>query len=528
MIFSMMASTNCCLCMATDVNPRRKSGSTAAIMHDYELMIMPRLLNCISIVLIVAVLPLSANETSEFSLPETFVESAGAGKNTLDAPAAPVTVQINEHAPEDTATPTEVPGNDTDPQAVNVAGNESGPTILSASDSIAQAVQPFRLLGKDIIPGTLRRLSWYASKNSAGLAEATPVLVAHGNKSGPTLCVIAAVHGDELNGIEIVRNLLYDLQPERLQGTVIGVPIVNLYGFRQGSRYLSDRRDLNRYFPGNPNGSFAARIAHSFFNSIVRHCNYLVDLHTGSFQRTNLPQLRADLNKESILNLSKGFGATVVLHGAGPQGSLRESATRIGIPAVVIEAGEPLRVQPDEVAHGVKALRSLLNYLDMMPRFSLWGEPQPVFYESYWVRAESDGILTSNIKLGQNVDTDDLLGQVTDPITNLRTEIRSPYSGRVIGMALNQSMRPGYAAYHIGIRKSEEELAQEIETGTLDDAVNNDESSHVQEQPGSEKPARTDTGMDTIDPDQDEHSIMDPPIHDALFEAVPLDNQAGE
>ncbi|MEX0951935.1 MAG: succinylglutamate desuccinylase/aspartoacylase family protein [Gammaproteobacteria bacterium] len=403
--------------------------------------------------------------------------------------------------------------------------------LQAESSAVREAelqAQPFRLLNEEVLPGTLRRLSWYPSESSAGLAEATPVLVANGAKPGQTLCITAAIHGDELNGIEIVRNLLYDLNPDRLQGTIIGVPIVNLYGFRQGSRYLSDRRDLNRYFPGNPSGSFAARIAYSFFNSIIRRCDYLVDLQTGSFQRTNLPQLRADLNKEEILHMSKGFGATVVLHGAGPEGSLRGAATQIGIPAVVIEAGEPLRVQPEEVAHGVKALRSLLNYLGMVSRFSLWGEPQPVFYESYWVRAESDGILTSNIKLGQNIRVDDLLGRVTDPITNVRTEIRSPYSGRVIGMALNQSMRPGYAAYHIGIRKSEDELAQELKTGTLDEIANNDESLHEQERPESENPAHTDTDMDIIDTDRDEHSIMDPPLHDALLEAAPLDNQAGE
>lgn len=319
-------------------------------------------------------------------------------------------------------------------------------------------VESFSLLGDKVAPGKMQRLSWYASETSAGLAEPTPVLVAHGAEPGPTLCLVAAVHGDELNGIEIVRNLLYDLDPARLSGTIIGVPIVNLQGFRQGSRYLPDRRDLNRYFPGNPRGSSASRIAHSFFNAIVRKCNYLVDLHTGSFQRSNLPQLRADLDDEAVLHLTKGFGATAVLQKRGPEGSLRGTATKAGIPAVTLEVGEPMRVQPEEVKHGVKALRSLLNYLDMVPRFSLWGEPQPIYYESKWVRTESYGIHTSKVKLGETVSKGDLLGKVVDPISNGREEIRSPYAGRVIGKAANQTMRPGYAVYHIGIRKSEEEL----------------------------------------------------------------------
>lgn len=318
-----------------------------------------------------------------------------------------------------------------------------------------------QILNGEVEPGHLQRLSWYASETSAGLAESTPVLVAHGAKPGPVLCVTAAVHGDELNGIEVVRELLYGINPEKLNGTVIGVPIVNLHGFRQGSRYLADRRDLNRYFPGNPRGSSASRIAYSFFNSVVKHCNYLVDLHTGSFHRANLPQLRADLNNEDVLHLTRGFGATVVLHGKGPGGSLRRAATDAGVPAVTVEAGEPMRLQPEEVAHGVRALRSVLNHLGMVSAFRLWREPQPTYYESRWVRADSDGILLSNVKLGQTVKEGDLLGTVTDPITNLRREIRSPETGRILGMALNQTMMPGYAAYHIGIRKTEEELVKE-------------------------------------------------------------------
>lgn len=355
-----------------------------------------------------------------------------------------------------------------DPDAAELPiGVEPESEPLEATVAEPVEVKSFTLLGGTVAPGSLRRLAWYASDNPDGLSEATPVLVAHGTEPGPALCLSAAVHGDELNGIEIVRDLLYDLEPERLRGTVIGVPIVNLYGFRQGSRYLSDRRDLNRYFPGNPNGSSASRIAHSFFQSIVRHCDYLVDLHTGSFHRTNLPQLRADLDNKEVVHLTKGFGATVVLHGNGPDGSLRRAATDAGIPSVVVEAGEPMRARPEEVAHGIRALRSLLNHLDMVPKFSLWGEPQPIYYDSNWVRVESHGILTSKVDLGQSISEGDVLGRVTNPITNERNEIHSPYSGRVLGMALNRAMRPGYAAYHIGIRKPEEDLAEEVDVETL-------------------------------------------------------------
>jgi hypothetical protein len=288
-------------------------------------------------------------------------------------------------------------------------------------------------------------------------------LVAHGVEPGPVLCLTAAIHGDELNGLEMVRRVLYGLNPRKLSGTVVGVPIVNLFGFRRSSRYLPDRRDLNRYFPGSPDGSSASRIAYAFFQDIVHHCDALVDLHTGSFHRTNLPQLRANLENPAVVELTRGFGATAVLHSRGPAGTLRRAATEAGIPTVTLEAGEPMRFQPDEVEHGVKGIRTLLNKLGMVSRISLWGEPQPVYYESVWVRAETGGILFNKVEPGQKVVAGQLLGTVTDPITNNRVRLEAPVAGRILGMALNQVVIPGFAAYRIGIEKSSEQIAQETE-----------------------------------------------------------------
>ena len=215
-----------------------------------------------------------------------------------------------------------------------------------ATDPLADAVaaglvnRPIVLLDTTVQVATAARLSWSPAQSFEGIAAPTPVLVVNGAKPGPTVCLTAAVHGDELNGIEIVRRVLYDLDPERLSGAVIGVPIVNLQGFRRSSRYLPDRRDLNRFFPGNPTGSSASRIAYSFFNEVITHCNVLVDLHTGSFHRTNLPQLRADLSNPQVANMTNKFGSTVVLHSIGSKGTLRRAATDAGIPAVTLEAEE--------------------------------------------------------------------------------------------------------------------------------------------------------------------------------------------
>jgi uncharacterized protein len=314
---------------------------------------------------------------------------------------------------------------------------------------------PLDLLGTTVEPGEFRRLSWSDRQSFAGLEVAVPVLVAHGPRPGPILCVTAAIHGDELNGIEIVRNLMFGIDMDSLNGTVIGVPIVNIHGFQRKSRYLPDRRDLNRHFPGNPTGSAASRIAHSFFNDIVAHCDALVDLHTGSLMRTNLPQLRADLNNPAIKTMTQGFGATVVLHSPGSSGTLRRAASDAGIPAVTLEAGEPMRFQPDEVSHGVRSLRSLMSHMGMDARASFWEEPRPVYYRSSWVRTDTSGILASRVDLGDTVTEGELLGTVTDPITNQRTEIVSPFSGRILGKALGQAVMPGFAAYHIGIAAPE-------------------------------------------------------------------------
>ena len=196
---------------------------------------------------------------------------------------------------------------------------------MPLADAVTTAeglAKPLLLLGSEVAPGSSQRLAWSATELFEGVPVSTPVLAVNGALPGPTLCLTAAVHGDELNGIEMVRRVMHDLDPGKVSGAVIGVPIVNVQGFRRGSRYLPDRRDLNRYFPGNPNGSAAARIAHSFFANVVTHCDALVDLHTGSFERANLPQIRADLRNPDVVTLTQGFGSMVILHSTPAVGTL--------------------------------------------------------------------------------------------------------------------------------------------------------------------------------------------------------------
>jgi hypothetical protein len=318
-------------------------------------------------------------------------------------------------------------------------------------DAGAGASEALELLGSTVKPGETARLFWSPNATFDGVLNPRSVIVANGINPGPTMCLTGVVHGDEHNGLEVVRRVVFSLDPMRMHGAVIGVPIVNLDGFRRGVRYLPDRRDLNRYFPGRRTGSSAARIAHSLFTEIIRLCDMLVDVHTGSFHRTNLPQLRGDLTNLDVLELSRRFGSTVILHNKGGTGTLRRAATEAGIPSVTLEAGEPLRIQDKEVKQAVRAIQNALAAIGIFKRTPLWRDPPPVYYKSRWVRVDGGGVLLADVRLGAIVGPGDRLGTVTDPTTNEVREIFSPYGGRVLGMALNQVVLPGYAAFHIGI-----------------------------------------------------------------------------
>lgn len=379
-----------------------------------------------------------------------------------------------------------------------VATDLPSPEPSARAEPVAPEVAgPFVILGHEVQPGTSTRLGWAPSQSFEGVYAPTPVLVVHGERPGPVLCLTSAVHGDELNGIETVRRVMHDLDPQTLSGTVVGVPIVNLQGFHRSSRYLSDRRDLNRFFPGDPNGSLASRIAHSFFNEIIVQCSALVDLHTGSYYRTNLPQLRADLSNESVEELARGFGSTVVLHSGGAQGTLRRAAVTHGIPTVTLEAGGAMVMDETAVKHSVKAIATLLNHLEMVRKRSLWGDPEPVYFTSVWQRAPVGGVIFSKVKPGQDIEVGELLGTITNPITNVRTELHSAHHGKVLGMAVNQFVQPGFAAYHIGISAPPQEFASPEDA--VDVEVDNTSPPDANHDPDGDAPAGIDSAEFTGD-----------------------------
>ena len=345
--------------------------------------------------------------------------------------------------------------------AASTAAPQLAPPADQHTDILNGSRDAFSLLGTDIQAGEFLTLYWKPVQSFQSIDTPVPVLIAHGKQPGPKLCLTAAIHGDELNGIEMVRRLMYQLEPASMRGTVIGIPIVNLDGFRRASRYLSDRRDLNRHFPGSPNGSAADRIGHSLFNDVIRQCQFLVDLHTGSQQRINLPQIRGNLKDEKVFDFSRHFGGITVLHGVGAKGTLRRAANDAGIPAVTMEAGGPHELDESAVDAGVKSLETLLQNLAIQDGKRFWSSPQPVFYQSDWVRADQGGILMSTVKLGDKVREGQVLGSVIDPVSNTGSAILAPFNGRILGMAVNQVVQTGFATHHVGVETAAEKVQEE-------------------------------------------------------------------
>lgn len=320
--------------------------------------------------------------------------------------------------------------------------------------SEAEAADPALVIGGVEIPkGRRTNLELQVARLPTGTWVSLPVAVLRGRRPGPRIWLAAAIHGDELNGVDIVRRVLPLIPIDELCGTVIAAPIVNVFGFLNQDRYLPDRRDLNRAFPGSSRGSLAARLAHLFMTQVVEHCGYGIDLHTGSNHRTNLPQIRADLDDPETRRLTEAFGAPVSLHGTVVKGSLRQVASSRGCPVLLFEGGEPLRFDADVILVGVRGILRVLRELSMIPRSTLPEDEivsTRIVRESQWVRAPRGGILLLESHLGQVVETRQTLARVTDAFSDREREVRAPFRGVVLGQTVNPLVNRGDAIAHLG------------------------------------------------------------------------------
>ncbi len=340
--------------------------------------------------------------------------------------------------------------------------------------------EPFIIGGTDIRPGERRRvdinLGQLYDLNSVGIS----VEVIRGKKPGPVLFITGAMHGDEINGVEICRRLLAERCLKHIKGTLLVIPVINVFGFYRKTRYLPDGRDLNRCFPGTDYGSLGSRMAKILMDEIVSKSTHGIDLHTAGSHRSNLPQVRASLDNAATAKLAKSFEVPVILNSKIREGSLREAIHKFKrpIPLLIYEGGRALRFDEHCTRVGVRGILSTMNSLGMIDtQYMPFDKPKKskafIAKSSYWLRASHGGIFVSSKKLGTRVKENERIGYITDAFNSRRIEVLAPQAGLIIGMTILPLVNQGDAMVHIAtfehlgkVAKSIVKLGEEIDQFT--------------------------------------------------------------
>ncbi|GLP96292.1 succinylglutamate desuccinylase/aspartoacylase family protein [Paraferrimonas sedimenticola] len=322
-----------------------------------------------------------------------------------------------------------------------------------------------QIAGVDIAPGRSLRLAIPVAKLYTDTQVSIPIQVIRAKKPGPVVFVSAAVHGDELNGIEIIRRLINSKRLSLKAGTLILVPMVNVYGVLNQSRYMPDRRDLNRCFPGSEKGSLAARVASIFIEEVVRHCDYGIDLHTAAIHRANLPQIRANLKDAQTREMAEAFGVSVMMNSDLRDGSLRQAAVESDTRILLYEAGQALRFDEVSIRAGVKGVLNVLSHLNMLKRRMTRKKVTPFMANnSAWVRANASGIVTLLKELGDQVSKGEPLAIIGNSFGDTLGTINAHRSGVIVGMQKIPLVQEGDAMFHIAYFSEDEEvIAEQIE-----------------------------------------------------------------
>ena len=347
------------------------------------------------------------------------------------------------------------------------------------------AAEPFEIGGVVVNPGERRTIDLPVTDLSTHTPMTMPVQVICGRKPGPKLFVCAALHGDEITGVEVIRRVLKLGALKRLRGTLIAIPIVNVFGFVSLSRYLPDRRDLNRSFPGSVKGSLASRLAHLFLNEIVAKCSHGLDLHTGALHRVNYPQIRGNLDDPEALRMAESFGVPVIINASLRDGSLRQAAADRGVAVVVYEAGEALRFEELSIRAGVKGVARVMRALNMLPVTKRRGKSvEPIVARSStWVRAPASGILRASVELGKPVSQGTVLGLVSDPFGERELEVTSPSDGMVIGRTNLPLVHEGDGLFHIVRVEGRQVLAEALDAFTPEEEYEKGLTAELAEEP---------------------------------------------
>src|SRR5690242_2769136 len=291
-----------------------------------------------------------------------------------------------------------------------------------------------KIAGQEIRPGEFKEIDINIARLPSHTVIDTPIYVSRGLEDGPVLALTAGMHGDEINGMEIVRRLLDSGLHQPKRGVTVCMPIVNVYGFLNYSRDVPDGKDINRSFPGNKSGSLASRVAYNLMHEVIPFIDYGIDFHTGGAMRANYPQVRAVLRDEKNIELAKAFNAPFTIDSPFRPNSLRREASRKGKNIIVYEGGESLRFDQQAIEEGIAGTLRLMKFLNMIDWAPEPNEENRVIWSTSWIRARNAGLFQSSVKCGQLVRKGEWVGTITDPFGEFKEQVVATETGYVIGL----------------------------------------------------------------------------------------------
>ncbi|WP_084272152.1 MULTISPECIES: succinylglutamate desuccinylase/aspartoacylase family protein [Thalassospira] len=343
------------------------------------------------------------------------------------------------------------------------AGSSTGKG--KASKARTPKAPDFEIGGQKVAPGTRQLVDIPISLLSNHTPVNLTVSVVHGKRPGPVIFVSGAVHGDEIVGVEVIRRVLKSSALRGMRGTLLAVPVVNAFGFLNHTRYLPDRRDLNRSFPGHSRGSLAGQLAHLFLSEIVERSDFGIDLHTAAVNRVNLPQIRVNEDDPEIMSFAEAFGAPIILTSPLRDGSLREAARELGVPILLYEAGEGLRFDEMSIRAGVSGVLRVMRKLGMTSQRTVREPRVPSFKSSnsHWLRAPAGGILRTFKLAGDFVHAGDVVAAVSDPFGQRDEDIFAREDGLIIGRTNLPIVNQGDALFHVASIKRPSEVQERMD-----------------------------------------------------------------
>ncbi len=312
-------------------------------------------------------------------------------------------------------------------------------------------MRQINISGHEIRPGETREVSINIARLPSHTVIETPIYISRGYEDGPVLALTAGMHGDEINGMEIVRRLLDSGLHHPKRGVTICMPVVNIYGFLNYSRDVPDGKDINRSFPGSRNGSLASRVAYNLMHQVIPYIDVGVDFHTGGAMRTNYPQIRAVLSDSKNMELAAAFKAPFTIDSVFRPNSLRKEAAKRGKNIIVYEGGESLRFDQHAIEEGLAGTLRLMKHLTMIDWAPEPAEENKMIWSTTWIRSRNAGLFQSNVKGGQLVHKGEWVGTITDPFGEFKEQVIAPETGYVIGLNNIPVINTGDALMHIGL-----------------------------------------------------------------------------